>query len=339
MLNLFYLEPDPDRWFPGDRFPRKFIRRIVRGPRRPGGQERVFLNLKAGLRQLGVPFRENDFAYARHHPEEPVGIIGKPHVLDMIDWKNPILFGAAVMSHPIDDPTLLQRRPIRKILVPGEWMRRMCEPYWGDKVEAWPVGIDTDLWRPAPERKKEYDFLIYDKIFWDRSKYEKQLIAPIFEELKKRDLKYTSIRYGLYKEHDYFLLLKKSKAMIFLSASETQGIAYQQALSMDIPILAWDQGGYWQDPSYYPVRVKFSPVTSVPYWDERCGVKFLAAEEFAERLTEFQRRTKRRNFAPREYVLSCLALKQCAFNYVSLLQNAGLCLGNFPGASVANSRL
>ena len=118
MLNLFYLEPDPDRWFPGDRYPRRLIRRIVYGPTRPGGQKRVFLNLKAGLRQLGVPFRENDFAYARKHPEEPVGIIGKPHVLDMREWKNPILFGAAVMSHPLDDPDLLKRKPIRKVLVP-----------------------------------------------------------------------------------------------------------------------------------------------------------------------------------------------------------------------------
>jgi hypothetical protein len=179
LINLFYVEPDPDRWFFGDRFFRKVIRKTIRGSRSPSGQERIFLNLKKGLRQLGVPFRENNFAYARKNPEDPVGIIGKPHVLDMVEWKNPILFGAAVMSHPIDDPNLLQRRPIRKILVPGEWMRKMCEPYWGEKVEAWPVGIDTDLWRPAPEVNKEFEFLIYDKVRWEHDRYEKELIEPI----------------------------------------------------------------------------------------------------------------------------------------------------------------
>ena len=43
--------------------------------------------------------------------------------------------------------------------------------------------------------------------------------------------------------------------MIFLCEHETQGIAYQQALSRNVPILAWDRGGDWQDPTYYPERV------------------------------------------------------------------------------------
>lgn len=315
VLNLFYLEPDSDRWFPGDRFPRKVIRRIVRGPRRPGGQERVFLNLKAGLRQLGVPFRENDFAYARRHPEEPVGIIGKPHVLDMMEWKNPILFGAAVMSHPLADPNLLQRRPIRKILVPGEWMRKMCEPYWGDKVEVWPVGIDTDLWCPAPEVNKEYDFLIYDKVRWEHDRYENELIEPIRKELRQQGLSFAEIRYGHYKEEDFHALLKKCKAMIFLCEHETQGIAYQQVLSMDIPVLAWDRGGDWQDPEFYPHRVRFFPVTAVPCWDETCGIKFTEINMFKNKIAAFV--GAQNNFSPRKYICKNLSLKECAKQYLN----------------------
>ena len=315
-LNLFYLEPDPNRWFPGDRYPRRLIRRIVRGPRRPGGQERVFLNLKAGLRQLGVPFRENDFAYARKHPEEPVGIIGKPHVLDIMEWRNPILFGAAVMSHPLADPELLSRRPIRKILVPGEWMRRMCEPYWGDKVEAWPVGIDTDLWCPTPEVKKEYKFLIYDKVRWEHDRYEKELIEPIRSELRRQSLSFAEIRYGHYKEEDFHSLLKRCRAMIFLCEHETQGIAYQQALSMDIPVLAWDRGGYWQDPEFYPQKVNFSPITSVPYWSELCGLCFENIPAFTETLGQFIKNQTKEKFSPRKYVYENLNLKISAKKYL-----------------------
>ena len=138
ILNLFYEEPDPDRWLPFDRYPRRVIRRMVRGKPRVGGQQWVFLNLCAGLDGLGVKYRVNDYRHAQKHPDELACIIGKPHVLDKIAWKNPILFGAAVFSHPLADPDLLQRLPIRKVLVPGEWMRQMCEPYWGDKVAAWP---------------------------------------------------------------------------------------------------------------------------------------------------------------------------------------------------------
>ena len=53
-LNLFYEEPDPDRWFLFDRYPRQILRRLVRGKPRPGGQTRVFLNLCAGLDKLSI---------------------------------------------------------------------------------------------------------------------------------------------------------------------------------------------------------------------------------------------------------------------------------------------
>jgi hypothetical protein len=146
-LNIFYEEPEDDRWLRYDRYPRRIIRRLVRGKPRPGGQTRVFLNLLAGLDELGVGYRVNDYHHARRHPEEMACIVGKPFVLDKMAWKNPILFGASVFSHPLDDPFLFERRPVRKILVPGPWMKAMCVPYWGKRVDAWPVGIDTDVWR------------------------------------------------------------------------------------------------------------------------------------------------------------------------------------------------
>ena len=295
------------------------IRRIVRGRPRPGGHTRVFLNLKAGLQKAGVPFRENDFEYARKHPEEPVGIIGKPHVLDIMKWKNPILFGAAVMSHPIDDPNLLQRRPIKKILVPGEWMRKMCEPLWGDKVVAWPVGIDTDKWSPVPGEKKEYEFLIYDKVRWEHDRYEKELIEPIRKKIRKQSLKFSEIRYGYYQEEEFYEVLKKTKAMIFLCEHETQGLAYQQALAMNVPILAWDRGGAWRDPFYYPERVKFSPVSSVPYWDNSCGERFETFEVFEEQLKKLQENIKQQKYQPRSFVIKNLSLEKCANEYVEHL--------------------
>ncbi|RYG16053.1 glycosyltransferase family 1 protein, partial [bacterium] len=145
-LNLFYEEPDPDRILPFDRYPRRLARRVLSRSRRIGGQKRVFLNLCAGLDRIGVRYRVNDYRHAEGHPSEPVCIVGKPHVLDRVRWKNPIFFGAAVFSHPADDPYLFERLSVVKMLVPGEWMRQMCEPWYGDKVVAWPVGIDTDLW-------------------------------------------------------------------------------------------------------------------------------------------------------------------------------------------------
>ncbi len=78
----------------------------------------MFLNLCAGLDRIGVNFTVNAFARARADPGLLACVVGKPFLLER-PWQNPILFGAAVYSHPIDDPTLLERLPVRRVLVPG----------------------------------------------------------------------------------------------------------------------------------------------------------------------------------------------------------------------------
>jgi hypothetical protein len=323
VINLFYDEPEDDRWVRFDRYPRRVLRRIVRGRPRVGGQMRVFLNLCEGLERLGVPFRVNDYRHARRHPDERVGIVGKPHVLDLMDWKNPIVFGAAICSHPTDDPSLFSRKPIERVLVPGEWMRRMCEPYWGDRVSAWPVGIDTEHWSDASGHTKTIDVLIYDKIRWRRDEFVPTLLEPARQALAAAGLRTREIRYGFYEEADFHQLLDESRAMLFICEHETQGIAYQQALARGVPILAWDRGGFWQDPSYFPDRVKFGPVSSVPYWDARCGKTFESAEGFRSGLAEFWDKVAARRFAPRDYILEHLTLERAAAHYVSLYEQGG----------------
>src|SRR5713226_3237068 len=203
-LNLFYEEPPTaDRWLPGDRYPRSIARRMFRGRAQPGGQMRVFLSLRAGLDRIKVPYRVNDYRYAATHTDEVVGIIGKPHLLNKVEWRNHIVFGAAVYSHPSDDPDLLRRLAIRKVLVPGEWMREMCAPAWGDAVRAWPVGIDTDRWSPNPSQTKDIDILLYDKVRWEHERYEAALISVIKRALVDQGLTMEVIRYGFYQEDDF----------------------------------------------------------------------------------------------------------------------------------------
>ena len=318
-LNLFYEEPDSDRWLPLDRYPRQVIRRFIRDKPKIGGQKRVFLNLCAGLKRLNVRYRVNDYRYIKQHPDEVACIIGKPHVLNKIEWENPILFGAAVFSHPCDDPKLLERLPVKRILVPGEWMRQMCERFYGKHVLAWSVGIDTDTWTPIPDECKDIDILLYDKVRWEHELYEKELIAPIQSYLEQHGLKTAVIRYGFYREEEFHSLLAKSRGMVFLCEHETQGIAYQQTLSCGVPILAWERGGYWQDPSYFPNKVKFAPVSSVPYWDNRCGVKFKDISEFPVKLEEFLDKLNCQQFSPRDYILENLTLEKCARHYLEIL--------------------
>jgi glycosyltransferase involved in cell wall biosynthesis len=132
---------------------------------------------------------------------------------------------------------------------------------------------------------------------------------------------FREMRYGHYREEEYRDALAQCRAMIFLCEHETQGIAYQQALSCDVPIFAWDRGGYWQDPSYYPHKVQFAPVTSVPYWDDCCGRKFQDAADFVGKWKEFWNDVEKKHFRARDYILANLTLETCARRYAELATN------------------
>jgi hypothetical protein len=318
-INIFYSEPNPDRWIKYDRYPRQLIRCLIRGKHKPGGQMMVALELMKGLDKLKIPYRFNDYNYAKKHPHELIGVIGKSHLIFEKKFKNPILFGASVFSHAIDSPDLLQKYSnIKEVLVPGEWMRKMFEPYYGSKVKAWPVGINTDKWSPKIKEEIKYDFLIYNKIRWQKTYFKEQLVEPIEQTLTKNNLTFTSIVYGEYKHEDLLEKLAKSKAVIFLCEHETQGLAYQQILATNTPILAYDQQDFWLDPYYYPEKVKFGPVSSVPYWDNRCGVKFKKIEEFEVKLLEFVFKKNDNQLKPLDYILENLTLEKCAQEYYQI---------------------
>jgi hypothetical protein len=316
-MNLFYEQPDNDRWVVFDRYPRRVIRRFVRGKRRPGGHDLVFLNLRKGLDRLGICYRVNDYRHLRRHPEEVACVIGKPHVVDKIPAQTPILFGTAQFSHPDEQPGFFpQHQNIRKILVPGEWVRQMWEPYFGNNVAAWPVGIDSEAWRPR-KNLKDVEFLLYDKLYRPGVDFQAELVAPIVKCLNARGASFHKLRYGNYTDEEFSGLLDRTRAMIFLCEHETQGIAYQQALASGVPILAYDRGGLWTDPNFFPHIAKFSPVSSVPYWDARCGIKFTSAEDFEAKVDEFIR--KRHDFDPRGYILENLTLEKCAARYLEFV--------------------
>ena len=336
LLNLFYEEPDPDRWLPYDRYPRRVIRRLVRGKLQPGGVMRWFLNLKAGLDRLGAEYRVNDYGFLRRSPGAWACVVGKSHVVDKIPAGHPIIYGPGVGSHPFEND-FWGRADIRLMLISCEWFKAMYDRDLRCPVRTavWPAGIDTELWRPwSAERRAESgvetlkaeikttDFLIYDKVRWEHDQYESSLLQPIRDELKKRRLSFQEIRYGFYKEEDFRKLLERCRAMIFLCEHETQGFAYLQTLSCGVPILAWDRGGFWQDPAYYPHKVRFSPVNSVPYWDERCGMKFENILQFPERLDGFWEKLQAKTFQPRDYVLENLTLEKCAQQYIQLCEQA-----------------
>lgn len=318
-LSLFYEEPDPDRWIPFDRYPRRLVRRLWRGPWQPSGHMRVFLNLMTGLDRIGIPYRVNDYRFMRANTDQLSCLIGKPHVLKSFPPEAPLLFGPSIYNHPIDDERLPYRHAIRQILVPSPWVQKMFCQVWPGLVTVWPVGIDTERWKPATAAEKDIDVLIYDKIFRGRDQLERTVLDPLLEELRRRGLLVTHLRYGSYFERQLLVLSRRVRSMVYLSRHETQGIALQQILASDIPVFAFDPGGEWQSLEYLLRGVRFGPVTSAPYWDDRCGVKFTGADDVLAAFQMFWKGVTTGAFSPREMILEKkLTLEECAQAYADL---------------------
>jgi hypothetical protein len=99
------------------------------------------------------------------------------------------------------------------------------------------------------------------------------------------------------------------------------GLNPKLRLAYQIAVMAWDRGGPWQDPSYYPEHVVYGPVTSVPYWDARCGMKFTGAADFEAAWRQFWELCRGETFQPRDYILETLTLERRAREYYDIARS------------------
>ena len=162
-----------------------------------------------------------------------------------------------------------------------------------------PFPVDTTTFSPTglPRQK----VMVY---FKHRDPFE---LAEIEDYLEKNNIDYTLFDYGKgYKEQDYIAALKESKYGIVLDAYETQGFAIQEALSADVPLFVWDCRTMLQD---YTSIQKDILCTSVPYWDDRCGIKVYTKGQFELEFPIFL--SKLATYEPRQFILENLSVGKC----------------------------
>jgi len=316
---LYFIKPpEKDRWIKGDKYARSIIRRLLRGKQRPGGVEKVFINLCKGFDKIGVPYIVN-LPFEQLKADDKVAVLGAgKHCLEGYNQSNKIVAGIGLMTHPSEWPDLCDEYPIVKYLQHSEWAANVYKPYFGDeKCGIWPVGIDTEQWKPNTTNKK-IDVLIYNKIRWDKEHLNTELKNPIIEYLKNNSLNFKEIVYGSYSEEEYKTLLNQSKSMIFLCEHESQGIACCEALSMDVPILAWDNG-FCLDPNRFIWGQPIMPSTSVPIFNEFCGETFENIEKFEGIADLFFNKVKEKVYSPRKFILNNITLEKSASQFLTFL--------------------
>lgn len=255
------------------------------------GPGKVRDNLLRGLYRLGIQVSHNK-------PEKYTGWL---HGFPPIDIPSDCLLGPNLFVVPSDiHPSFWNKK--RNIVTPAKWTTDFYSTYISEphRLFTWAVGIDTD--RFTPSDNKTNDCLIYIK----GDPYE--LKDKLKEKLKELHLSYEEVEYGNYSEEELIEKTQASKFCVTLTRTESQGIAYQEILSMNVPCYVVDKP-IWDDRPGISVSS-----SSAPYFDGRCGVKTsdLSSLDF------FMNRLE--NYKPREYIVDTLSLEKCASDYLLIME-------------------
>ena len=294
------------------RWAARFIVRNVRRAQVWTGFYTAFRGLCTCLRQVGCDVRVNNFTLARRHPRYPIGLVGYPSGLTQVRLPNPTLLGPGDFGFPDATASLAREARFRRMIQACPWSADLYRPHWGEKMFVWPVGIDTNAWPDLSAVPKSIDVLLYDKIRWDRDRVLPRVRWRVEEHLKRRGLSCRVVEYGKHHLSTYAHLLRQSRVMIFLCEHEAQGLACQEAMSCNVPVLAWDEG-VLVDPQQQRFAGPELVVTSIPYFDRRCGERF-KLNEFEDVFSEFW--SKRDDYRPRQYVLEHLSYTGAAQSYL-----------------------
>ena len=285
-------------------------RQVAEGKK--GGPHKVFINTLRGLERIRQPYviNQNPEQFRFNWVQDDIRALIK-----IVLMQKPAIFGPNLFVFPAELPFFLPDFHQNIYLHPSAW----CVNVWeilGFKrcpMRAWPAGIDIETFRPV-ERQEKNEVLLYHKkrksIHYDQVK----------DILERKGLKVNLISYGYYSEDDYQKALKTSSFGVWVGTTESQGIGMQEALATNLPLIVIENSDMLDHDTpgiiTFPSFSSDIKGTSVPYWDDRCGIVINRIEELEYAVVKMQNSIQ--SFNPREFIKETLSLEKCAKQLVDL---------------------
>lgn len=279
---------------------KKLLGRQNRGPMT------VFGSLEAGLRERGESFCVNQKIVS---PIEAACVVSGAKTLKWAVSRKrnakikKIIAGPNIVVFPSDEGGILRDPLVDVIIVPSQWVKELyclLAPELSGKIRIWPAGVALPQ---LALREKDLDFLIYDKT------RQSPLCRQIVDALRDRNYRFKILSYGNFRQKDYFGLLERCKYEIYLSVSESQGLAMFEAWARNVPTFVWEAGRYEKQ------GVKLTGQISSPYLSPRAGLSFKDSEDFKNKLGGLLKM----EFLPRRYVEENFTDKICAQKYLDIV--------------------
>ena len=283
----------------------------------PGGHIAVTRSLLRGLRTLGRGHKYN--------PSLEVSISSHCVVLSNSDALSQaiqlkrtgkvrrLLAGPNLFTLPTEMNGMLASAEVDMCLVPSEWVKTLylsVMPSLRGRIAVWAAGVDAEYWNVPDKIVQQQSTVI---LLYVKSGMTEADILRLSELLSGNGCEIIRVNSGSYHPDQFRQVLAAVDLCVFVSTSESQGIALQEAWSCNRPTWVFNPG-YWLD---HEGRAHHA--SSAPYLTEECGHTFT-------NLIELEILCNRWNvgelqYAPRQWVVEHMTDKICASRLLHLVDN------------------
>lgn len=270
------------------------------------GHPAVTKSLLRGLKLNKFFFHFNDYKI-NHYDICWVlsGVKTLKYALNVRDNYKFLVVGPNVVNMPNDANNILIDNRIDLILVPSKWIKCAYAQYIKQKkIACWYSGVNEKFFSNNITKKKK-KVLIYFKTL------NYILLEKIKVLLNKKNIDIIIIKYGNYKQAEFKKALSIVDFAIFISQSESQGIALAESWSMNVPTFVWKKKISKIN------NVKYKYTSAAPYLSSETGFFFCNIKQLEKIIENYYKNKFELN--PRRWILNNMTDKQSVKNILSIL--------------------
>lgn len=251
----------------------------------------VMRSLMQGIKILQVPYNYNPSSIDGFG--DVVLVVCNPRALKQaVDLKKQGLIKKLFVG-PNFFPQDVNYPEIDVYFVPSAWVITFALydcPGIVSRCRVWYAGIDKDFWQPLSSSANSSKNVL---VYWKTESVS--FCEQVEKTLKEHGWNPKRLKYGSYKPEQYKKMLQDCRFAVFISATESQGLALAECWAMDVPTLPWN-------PKTAVILEKnCNFVSSCPYLTPQTGFDWQNLEELKALLRSIDRQLSL--CSPRKWVL------------------------------------
>ena len=271
------------------------------------GHPAVTKSLIRGLRINKFFFHFNDYKINKYDICWVLaGVETLKYALNVRDKYKFLVVGPNVVNMPNNYNNILIDDRIDLILVPSTWIKCAYAKYikQKSKIVCWYSGVNEKFFRNKI-KKNNKKVLIYFKTL------NYNLLEKIRVLLNKNNINTIIIKYGNYKLVEFKKALSIVDFAIFISQSESQGIALAESWSMNVPTFVWNKKISKIN------NVEYEYTSAAPYLTSETGYFFCNIKQLEKIIKNYYQ--NKFKLKPRKWILNNMTDKQSVKNVLSIL--------------------